>query len=284
MLNAACSLKKNKAMKRIVTALLVLVLASCGKDEPTIPIPVPTDTLSDARTVLLKQVVVQNLPSPFFKFVYDEDHFVTEASFASSLDVYKMEYEDKRVKKVSNTKNGRYMLYNYSNGNVASINEFGLNNQKLVSYEFLYNSTGKLIQVNWKLFAENAGGEIYKQHKLSYHADGNLAKLELWVKEPGPLHLASTETFDEYDNSTNVDDFYLLKEFFDSFLFLPQVKLQVNNPHKHNISNGDNEFEITYTYDFNTNNLPVKKSGIMKQTKGPEEGKIINLLSTFSYY
>lgn len=271
-------------MKRIVTALLVLVLASCGKDEPTIPVPVPADTLSDARNILLKEVNELKLPSPFFKFVYDEDRFVTEASFASSLDVYKMEYENKRVKKVSNTKNGRYMLYNYINGNVTSIDEFGLANQKLVSYEFLYNASGKLVQVNWKLFAENAGGEIYKQHKLSYHADGNLAKLETWVNEPAPLHLSSTQTFDEYDSSINVDDFYLMKDFFDSYLFLPQVKLQINNPTKHTISSDFTTFKIDYLYELNSNKLPLKKVGLMTQIRGTEIGKTFKTQSTFSYY
>ena len=60
------------------------------------------------------------------------------------------------------------------------------------------------------------------------------------------------------------------KEFFDTYLFLPQVKLQKNNPLKQQITGVQNDYEITYTYDFQ-NNLPVKKTGIMTQTRGSRQ-------------
>jgi len=75
----------------------------------------------------------------------------------------------------------------------------------------------------------------------------------------------------------------MMDEFFDTFLFLPQVKLQLNNPGKAKIIGDVSTFEINYQYEF-SNNLPVKKSGTMVQTRGPNVGHSIQVGYQFTYY
>jgi len=271
-------------MKRLfVLVLLVSFFTACKKEDapqPTIPTPTPGN---DARSILLKEVVGQNLPNPYFKYVYNAEKYITEVSFASGMSVYKVEYENKRVKKVTNVKNGHTMLYNYTNGRVTQIDEFDLANQKIFAYEMLYNNHGQLTQTNWKEFADDPIGHLYKKVVLSYHADGNLFAMEIYYATGNVMELAITRQFSEYDDKTNVDDFYMMDEFFDTFLFLPQVKFQLNNPGKANIIGDVSTFEINYQYEF-SNNLPVKKSGTMVQTRGPNIGQSIQVGYQFTYY
>ena len=95
-----------------------------------------------------------------------------------------------------------------------------------------------------------------------------------WVK---------TVQFSDYDNKTNVDDFYLLEDFFDTYLFLPQVKLQRNNPLKQQVMSPDNDFEILYTYQYR-DNLPVKKTGRLTHANGITNGQPGEINNLFNYY
>lgn len=45
----------------------------------------------------------------------------------------------------------------------------------------------------------------------------------------------------------------------DTFLFLPQVKLQLNNPRKEKIIGDVSTFEISYQYEFNNNQSACKE-------------------------
>lgn len=217
-------------MKKIfipVLAILLVAAIGCKKDDNTTPPPPPV-SLDDARTVLLKDVVVEKLPSPYFHFTYDNQKYVTQINFASGFSIYDVEYENKRVKKMTNIINGASILYTYSNNQVSEINEFsGITADKKLSYKLSYNTNKQLIQVLWFEFFSNSNGDLYKKSELKYHPDGNLASMDHYHRtSPGQLSLEKRDEFSEYDNKTNVDDFYLLEDFFDTFLFLPQVKFQ----------------------------------------------------------
>jgi len=95
--------------------------------------------------------------------------------------------------------------------------------------------------------------------------------------------LEKTDQFSNYDQGTNVDDFYLTKDFFDAYLFLPQVKLQRNNPKEHVITGHQNDYEISYTYEYQ-NNLTVTKTGMMRQIRGKGSGQSLQITNRFSYY
>jgi len=252
-------------MKRIVTYLLAGVLfAACSKKEQ---IPVTSEPpVTDARTILLHTVLEKGLP-PQYRFTYDSNNFVTTINYADGFSIYNVEYENKRVKKLINSRNNSYLLYHYQNNSIDKIDEFDPLHNKLETYALLYNNSGKLVELNRFNFRENPNGTLYKKEKLFYHPDGNLARLEQYFLSEGLLKLLMTKEYNGYDNSMNVDDFYKLHGFLESFLYLPQVKLQINNPKKESIITEQNAFEITNTFEF-SGNLPVKKMGDMIQTRG----------------
>lgn len=271
--------------KLLMTVIVISVLASCKKDDVQ-PVYTPTPPLDDARNILLKTVVEERLPNPLYKFVYDAGNYVTEINYADGFNIYAVTYENKRVKKLVNSFNHNEMRYFYDNGQVTRIEEFNAINIKLMEYTLGYNTAGKLVQVTWKDYRNNPAGSVYKQEKLFYHTDNNLARLELYYSANGDgvLELLNTKEFSDYDDKVNVSDFYLLEEFFDSFLFLPQVKLQVNNPRREKIFSSVNAYEINYTYQFNSSNLPVTKSVSMTQTSGTNAGQAAQFTHQYTYY
>jgi hypothetical protein len=81
-----------------------------------------------------------------------------------------------------------------------------------------------------------------------------------------------------------VDDFSVLKkEFFSPYLFLPQVRLQKNNPGRQHIISAGNEFDIRYSYQYR-DGLPVSKTAIVTEKRGGviEDPKTVT--TQFSYY
>lgn len=265
-------------MKKFVTYLLAggALFAACSKREQKPVTPEPPVT--DARTILLQTVLEKGLP-PQYRFTYDRNNFVTSINYADGFSIYNVEYENKRVKKLVNSRNNNYLLYHYQNNSIDKIDEFDPLHNKLETYALLYNNTGKLVELDRFNCRENPNGALYKKEKLFYHPDGNLARLEQYFLSEGTLKLLMTKEYNGYDNSINVDDFYKLHGFLESFLYLPQVKLQINNPKKEIIITEQNSFEINNTFEF-SGNLPVKKMGDMIQTRGgngqPHMARIMN--------
>src|SRR5215208_3958635 len=70
-----------------VVAVLVAAASACGRsDAPTAPAPDPTPV----PAVLLKDIVIPRLPSPYYHFRYDATGRVDSVSFASGLTQYQV--------------------------------------------------------------------------------------------------------------------------------------------------------------------------------------------------
>lgn len=269
-------------MKTLSFALLIIcLLQGCKKDAPNIPQPRPVE-LDDARSILLQSVIEQGM-APQYKFVYDSAQYVTQINYSDGFSIYTVEHENKRVKKLTNTFFHSYLLYQYSNGLLTRLDEYDATHHKIQDYQLLYNIAGKLIEVIRKQYNDGLEGILYKKEKLTYAADGNLASIEQYRLINDTIKLFQTIHYSQYDTQINVDDFYKLHGFWETFLYLPQVKLQANNPGKELIVNEANSFEITYTYQF-INQLPIKKTGVMKQLSGTGSGQVFTFTNNFTYY
>lgn len=273
-------------MKKYFVPLATVLLLSgihCKKDRMAGQ-PGPSVPLDDAKNILLKEINVQSSPSPYFHFTYDNKNYVTQINFASGFSIYNVEYENKRVKKMTNIQNNNSLVYSYSQNRVSEINEFsGQTNEKRFTYKFSYNTINLLTEINWIEFLTNSTGIIYKKALLTYRADSNLASIDLYYNTTGTLDWIKKDSYSQYDNKTNVDDFYLMKDFVESYLFLPQVKFQRNNPLKQHTSSVQNDYEITNSFDYQ-NNLPVKRTSTMIQTRGSGSGQSLQSSSVYSYY
>ncbi|HTI10862.1 MAG TPA: hypothetical protein VL832_19965 [Puia sp.] len=259
--------------------LILLVSLQCkkhGEDPPP---------LNDARTVLLKTATLQNLPSPYYYYEYDDRHYVTRVGFAAGTRLYNMEYTGGRVTKMTETKSGRVCRYVYTGKNVTEINESDASGNQRFSYRFSYNAQELLSQIIWVEFPDGRTGDIIKKAQLSYFPDGNLSALQRYsLTASGGLEPSTLFQFSDYDTGLNVDDFYLVEDFFDTFLFLPRVKLQKNNPRHGKIIGSVSEFDLTYSYQYNDKKWPLSVTETTLQTKGPNPGDTQVYTNQFSYY
>jgi len=265
-------------------ALAAAVLLGCADAAPAGPDPVPVDV---PPVVRLKDVVVPDLPSPYYHFEYDADGRVTVASFASELTHYEVGYEQGKIHRMTNSVGDHsHLEYAYdASGRVAAIDDVLADGSLLIAHQLIW-SGAKLARVDrYRRLGETM--VLNKTTTLRYDATGNLHEIE----EHFPLvpdrqpESTSTLRFENYDSGTNVDGFSLLHTgFFDPLFLLPQVRLQTGNPRRVvRLGDGAN-YEIAYTYVYDANGLPVSKSGDLVFTSGSSAGQHFSTGAQFTYY
>jgi hypothetical protein len=266
----------------------LLIFAACKKDHPTVntpvPVPLPVD---DTARVMLKDIVTTSLPSPYYHFEYS-GKYTSTIGFADNMQRYNLQYENKRLIKMINTRNDDQVLYSYTDGKVSMITEIsGASGKKTWKYYFKYNNLGQLEKLSWMQFASNGvDSMLYRKALLLYHSDGNLASIDNYrLNAAGDEVIwSSTIEYSNYDSAVNVDDFSLFKDFFETLLYLPAVKLQKNNPRMEIITGTQNDYKITHSYQYNNKLLPVTNTATLTQTRGTGTGQPLTVTTSYSYY
>jgi len=265
--------------------IIAVVLFSCkkenGKGNPLPSSPPP------AQPVLLKEIMIPFLPSPFYHFEYNEAGKVSFISYASGLYMYNIVYDGNKISEVKNNIVGNKdkLQYFYDNAdNLSTVTYADSNGLVYKKIDFSYDGQ-KLIQLK-REGKRGAGFIMDKTMTMSYHADGNLKDLTYhYPAINGQPEHSYTDRFEQYDNKVNADGFGLIhNDFFDHLVFLPGVQLQKNNARKVTRSGDAWNYAIDYRYTYNDHNAPLEKSGEMIVTSGPDSGKVFHLSSTFSYY
>jgi hypothetical protein len=83
-----------------MTILTTIVFFSCKKEGSNIEIPSPSDTPTEeppVAPVFLKDIVIENLPSPYYQFEYNSAGKISRASFANKFIDYDVEYNDNKI-------------------------------------------------------------------------------------------------------------------------------------------------------------------------------------------
>ncbi|MFT3822624.1 MAG: hypothetical protein QM731_01845 [Chitinophagaceae bacterium] len=259
------------------TALLLFIaFISCNKKDST-----PNNTIStDAQRHKLKEVTVQNLPSPYFLYQYDANNFVTTLNHESGFYQYTLEYRNNRLYQlVNNTAvNHDTLRYYYNEGKVVRIDLLQPNEGKTEETGFQYDNSGRLTQVTWKKMTT---GAVFKKMLFTYNQQSNLSKAEIYYQAGNGLQKLNEYQYLQYDDKINLTSGYLLKEAH--FLFLPQVHLQKNNPIQVKLLGVTNDFEYNNTYVYN-DSLPTVKTMVMTQTRGTGTGTTITGVTRYTYY
>ena len=269
----------------LLAMLLATLLACGGGDAPTAPEP----TVPGAPRVLLKDIVVSRLPSPYYHFTYDATGRMDSASFASDLTRYGVSYDAAdRIRELRNDilVNHDRIVYAYddvgrvvgvryvdSNGVTFTVVVFSYDGPKLIGLERSQRIPGSFI--------------IDKTMTLSYGADGNL--WELTEHRPAidgfQNDVTFTDRFEQYDTGINVDGFSLIHDdFFDHLVLLPGVQLQKGNPRRQTRTGDGDNFTVDYTYAYGDGNRPLSKIGDVTLTNGSNAGQHFQSRSEFSYY
>jgi hypothetical protein len=275
--------------EKIVLAVIILICASfhaCKKtDGPEGPPPLPEEP--HTKVGRLKEITAEHLPNPYFAFDYTDDGVTTDISFASGFFIYKLSYANGRLDRMVNQFNGNALVYHYTNGKVTTIRDIRPDNTVLWNYSFDYDVQNQLKEVRWYRFTGdpgNADSLLFRKVELFYHSDGNLWRYDDYRDITGAgLEWSQRAEYADFDSARNVDDFSILKEFFDNLLYLPGVRLQRNNPRNEYLINAENDFEITNTWQYN-DGVPVSKSARVRQTRGSDAGRDVTVGKTYTYY
>jgi len=268
--------------------LAAAVLACSGEPETTAP-PPPPPPPPPPTAVLLKDIVVPSLPSPYYHFEYDATGRISTLSFASSFFTYDVRYDDNgRISEMRNITlaTGTRLVYAYDDGGrVAAVRYVDSNGVTFTLLVFSYEGQ-KLTGIERDRRVEG-GFIIDKTVSLSYYADGNLREL---TEHRPPIEGQQDETttvdrFDQYDDKINVDGFSLIHdEFFDHKVLLPGVQLQKGNPARQTHTGDGVNFSVDFSYTYDARNRPLMKTGALTFLNGSDAGKIFATSSAFTYF
>lgn len=266
----------------ILGLCLAATTLSCSDDaDITDPFPIVPPA------ALLEDVVIPNLPSPYYHFEYDAAYRVRLASFASDLRVYDVSYAGDRIAKMTNTVGTRdTLVYLYdAAGRVGVVNvvDAGGNTSAVVSLTY---QGAQLAQLERKVRL-NGTFVVDKTMTFAYDADGNLKDLIEHHPAIAGTQDASTTTdhFEQYDANINVDGFSLLHDDFgDQLILLPGVTLQKGNPAREVFTGDAPNYTVDYTWTYDDRRRPLTKMGDVQFTSGPQLGQRFQIQSTFSYH
>jgi len=284
--------------KYLLIPLIAFMLFSCKKETRTIinPTPPPSDSTSTPSdpphpsipAVLLKDIEIPFLPSPYYHFEYDTSDKIALASFAEGFNTYNVIYNGDKIVELQNNSGanpGRLRYFYDTEDRINFITFINLAGIADLRFSFTYNE-GKLVKIERERRKENSL-IVNKTVMMSYYPDGNLMEINYHYPLINNFQLESTFRlrFERYDNGTNVDDIDLIhNEFFDPLIILPGVKLQKNNPEKEiRTGDGDN-YTIDYNYSYDSNGFPQSKNGELTFTSGVTTGQKEQISSAYSYY
>jgi hypothetical protein len=277
-----------KRWTRTLVAAVVATVVACGGDS-AVTDPGSVEPPPPAK-VLLKDVQVDRLPSPYYHFDYDAAGTITGVSFASGFTSYGVSYLGSRIKELQNNSLGNRdrLVYAYdSDGRVVGVRYVNSSGATFTIVIFTYDGD-KLTEVE-RSRAVPGGFIIDKTMTLSYWPDGNLRELAEHRPAIDGVQGESNGVvaFERYDTGLNVDGFGLIHDdFFDHFVLLPGVQLQKNNPGRETRTGDGLTYVVDYTYAYDGAGRPVTKTGDLLITGGSGEdvGRRIQIGSSFTYY
>ena len=273
-------------MRRNLLFLVVLGLMACGRHRDILLPPPPTPP--PVPPVLLKDIQVEHLPSPYYHFEYDASKKVSFVSFASDFTRYDVLYSGDRLTEMRNNilVNKDRLQYVYNSAGKVELIKYADSTGVVYKLVDLFYDGARLVKIDRARKVGTVGYVYEKDVKMTYYPDGNLKDITYhYLPFEGQTESTYTIHFDQYDNKINVDGFGLIhEEFFDHLFLLPGVQLQKNNPGIETLTGAVDSYTVNYAYTYNDKGAPLTKTGDLLFLTGTHTGEHLNLSSTFSYY
>ena len=268
-------------------AVLVLVIGySCKKINIDYP-PLPDPNFVDLR---LKDIVVLNLPSPYYHFEYGNDGHISKFDFATGW-FYNMSYTGDNLTLMNNINPGLgndSVQYIYSNDTLRLI---VVTSNAGIPYRrghITYNSAGQLEKLDWELKLPNEPFQNENSMTFSYYADGNVKDIVHHYSLTGsvPVDITFRDTYSNYDQMYNVDGFTRVHTSqMKPSIIMPGIIIQINNEGRVvRTGQAATTYEVNYSYTYDNVGRPVTKTGDFVATNGATAGQHVQLLTTYSYY
>lgn len=273
-----------KMIRLLTTTMIITAIAvACHKDAVNQPGP-PTG----AEALRVKDINEKNLPSPYYHFEYNDTGNITIAGFQSGLRLYDVTYNGKNITTMENTAdpvNKVRLEYEYMNGDLLAVRVKDKNGITFRHCIFSFSPSHQLQQMDWDVAEGNVGFYLEQTLTFSYYPDGNVMEITTHNYAVGAQTEATyTDRFENYENHLNPDGFSLLHTNGHELILLPGLKFQINNPRRVIRTGQGVNYEIDYTYTYDSKERPTVKTGDLKFNSGPDAGQHFETRSTFSYY
>lgn len=274
----------------LVTLTFGIMLFSCRKENKPDPAnPPPKQPTAPVKRVLLKDITIPHLPSPYYHFEYNADSLVIKANFASGYTIYDVIYSENRIAEMRNNiiVNHDTLRYIYDNAGKVSMIKF-INDENIVYRHVAFTYNGDQIkQIEWDHRSGNTDFLIDRTVTFDFYPDDNLKTMtDHRAAFTGSPEQNIVTTYEKYDEKINVDDFSIIHDGIHDHLFLLQgFRLQKNNPGKETLSvNGVDLYTDNYSYVYNSDSTPSVKKGAFVYLSGADKGKKFETNSIYSYY
>ena len=273
----------------LTLTICALLLFACKKDHPIHHPPPPEP--EPIKKVLLKDVVMPHLPSPFYHFDYRSDSLPSNVNFASGFSDYEVIYNGNKIAEMRNINLENHDTLRYAYGQDGKLGLIKFINKSNIVYrlvEFLYNGD-RVKQIDWSLKVGDVGYIIDRTVKLDYYPDGNVRTIAQRRPSVDGVTPETNDTtlFEQYDDKINVDDFSLIHVPFNDHLILFQgFRLQKNNAGKETFTQDShlNDNVTTHSFTYNSDKTPSLKSGSQTFTAGPLAGRTFQISTSYTYY
>ena len=267
---------------RFVIALMLAAGAACSKDAATAP-PEPS-----APVVLLKDIVIPSLPSPYYHFAYDATGRIDSVSFASQLTNYDVQYAGGRISELRNNilVNHDRLVYTYDGAGHATEVQYTDASGNVFTRVTLTYAGNKLASLERRRLAVNVF-ILDKALTFSYGADGNLSDITTHRPAIAGFQPEATynDHFEGYDSGINVDGFGLIHEdFFDHLVLLPDVHFQKSNARRVTRTGSVDNYQVDFTYTYDAKNRPLTQTGDLVYKTGTLTGQHFTVGATYTYY
>lgn len=272
-------------VRNAIIAVIAVVASGCLGDSTT---PETTGPHPPPAVTLLKDVVVSNLPSPYYHFEYDSVGKLKAVSFASAARTYAVKYDGLRLSELDNNTSTNHdrLVYVYDDTGRVSLVKYLDENGQVFTTVFLSYAGSKLIGLE-REHRVTAGFILDKTMSFSYYPDGNVRDVTEHRPAIDSLQNETTvvDHYENYDERLNVDGFGLLHtDYFDHLVLLPGVRLQVNNPGRVSRTGDGTNYIVDYSYTYDSMGRPTMQAGDIQVLTGSDAGRRFLGLTQYSYY
>ncbi|HEY4209352.1 MAG TPA: hypothetical protein VGM31_21150 [Puia sp.] len=245
-----------------------------------------------AKKILLKDITMPHLPSPYYHFEYNPDSTVSRVEFDSQLTMYDVLYNGGRISEMRNDIIVNHDTLRYLYDDAGKVFMIIFKNQSNVTYRhvsFMYDGD-RVKEISWDHAEGQVGYLIDRVLTFTYYPDGNVKTIaERRPEQTGVPEFTSTTLFEQYDDKVNVDDFDLVHDGIHDHLFLFQgFRLQKSNPGKETFfgrSGTDSAgYSVNYAYTYRNDGTPTLKAGDLLFTAGSQAGQRFQVSTSYTYY
>ena len=182
----------------------VMILFSCKKDQGPTAVNTPGPT-TPARHILLKDIVVPHLPSPYYRFEYNSDSLVSKVDFASGYSTYDVFYAENKISELRNkiVVNHDTLRYLYDpTGRLFMIEFINQSNIVYRHVSFVFNGD-QIKEIDWDIKEGNIGFFIDRKITFEFYPDNNLKTMvDQRPSTNGSPEHTNTTLFEQYDKKS----------------------------------------------------------------------------------